>query len=1069
MLDHAIIPMLNASVEKFFFTQLQDHAFDLSPFFLSNDLCHDIVFTEKERLFLIKTASLLNFESHHLRFIEMMGLYLNGYDIQKASLVLNHHSMRSIVLELVSCIEKFKIMHVHQSSSRFEGLKLCIKNKIGLLHNYLDPLAYVLSLFRQTKDILGASYTSNHIRLKFAWILLSEFNRKKIQHVVKKITNNSSIHESLHYALTRSEFEDFLATGTYQHSQQLNALLQEYLIKNYDISTLIKSTPLLSEGYFCVDAMFYNRMITAEDILKDNLLKEYGLKAFINPLDTLLHRALTPFAEEALSDKLDPYLFKTILTASRLRGDFNHDVMPDIIDVGSFFEKKKYRIIKLDKRSYRNYYVGELTRNCLTIGRGGEWCILDVMSQPTSCFYVVERVSDKKLIAVSYAWLSKQNALVFDSVEVIHKDNVSEYSDCVASLFFEAAHYVVKQYPAITRVLLGTGGGSKVVFKDISYQITERNIEKPYISLGQWRDSFNQVVLAVGASLEQKMNEISSLLLSYMQNLFPSCNARVCFDNASLNILLSYTLLIQSDDSPHVIFDKIIQHQGHKLVCQALAIAALKYDRIDVLKVIAQHKYFDLTSNLEDEISSTLQQTCFHLLVRSLHEGRKDILSLIISNPVNINMQDAAGNSLLLHAIYANNPDFVEFLVESGVQLDLYNDQGRGPLSIAVSSGHKHILKQLLSYYDCPLEEVDNDGHSLLHLSVYRGFFEITALLLAYGLDINAVTFNQYTALHFAVDYGDEDIVQLLLDRKDMHIECLDSRGRTPFAHAILKEKTGIVQKLLEAGSNPNQWVLQRTSALYYAVKNELFDIVELLIDYEADLNRTTQDEGSVLHYALQLGFCGIAQLLIESGRIDVNLCNNDEETPLFLAIRNNDVNIVSLLLTQGADCYHQNSQGNTPFHVAIEQKNDRIMNMLVTYKPLKPLFNHEGLTPYHLAVLYGQYATISMIFKSQCDKNIKTSSCGDTALHLAVRKKNLHMVKFLVQHGCDLHVLNLNNETPLDCAAQHEQAGKELYEFLLMKNSSHLLFSLKRARHVESLPLEETILFKKKKELICE
>ncbi|NBV28448.1 hypothetical protein EBS02_05450, partial [bacterium] len=176
MLDHAIIPMLNASVEKFFFTQLQDHAFDLSPFFLSNDLCHDIVFTEKERLFLIKTASLLNFESHHLRFIEMMGLYLNGYDIQKASLVLNHHSMRSIVLELVSCIEKFKIMHVHQSSSRFEGLKLCIKNKIGLLHNYLDPLAYVLSLFRQTKDILGASYTSNHIRLIFAWILLSEFN-----------------------------------------------------------------------------------------------------------------------------------------------------------------------------------------------------------------------------------------------------------------------------------------------------------------------------------------------------------------------------------------------------------------------------------------------------------------------------------------------------------------------------------------------------------------------------------------------------------------------------------------------------------------------------------------------------------------------------------------------------------------------------------------------------------------------------------------------------------------------------------------------------------------------------
>lgn len=62
-----------------------------------------------------------------------------------------------------------------------------------------------------------------------------------------------------------------------------------------------------------------------------------------------------------------------------------------------------------------------------------------------------------------------------------------------------------------------------------------------------------------------------------------------------------------------------------------------------------------------------------------------------------INMQDQAGNTMLMLAAYHGHMKLVEILINHGAELDLLNDRGQTSLAGAVFKGHKEIAKLLFS------------------------------------------------------------------------------------------------------------------------------------------------------------------------------------------------------------------------------------------------------------------------------------------------------------------------------------------------------------------------------------
>ena len=75
--------------------------------------------------------------------------------------------------------------------------------------------------------------------------------------------------------------------------------------------------------------------------------------------------------------------------------------------------------------------------------------------------------------------------------------------------------------------------------------------------------------------------------------------------------------------------------------------------------------------------------------------------------------------------------------------------------------------------------------------------------------------------------------------------------------------------------------------------------------------------------------------------QLDINVKNKDGDTPLILAAKNNQVEIVDMLLKFGADVDELNDDGDAAFHVT---DNDEIINLLIT-------FGTEHYDPEHDAV----------------------------------------------------------------------------------------------------------------------
>lgn len=96
----------------------------------------------------------------------------------------------------------------------------------------------------------------------------------------------------------------------------------------------------------------------------------------------------------------------------------------------------------------------------------------------------------------------------------------------------------------------------------------------------------------------------------------------------------------------------------------------------------------------------------------------------------------------------------------------------------------------------------NEEGLTLLQMAVRDRMDDIAEKLLSFGADVNLKSLqNGYTALHYAADKGDEDLVDLLLTHKaDPNIT--DKRKQSPLHIAAEGGEEEIVKKLVAAGTD---------------------------------------------------------------------------------------------------------------------------------------------------------------------------------------------------------------------------------------------------------------------------
>jgi hypothetical protein len=151
----------------------------------------------------------------------------------------------------------------------------------------------------------------------------------------------------------------------------------------------------------------------------------------------------------------------------------------------------------------------------------------------------------------------------------------------------------------------------------------------------------------------------------------------------------------------------------------------------------------------------------------------------------------------------------------------LTDSELRTPLIKAVLSGNQNPE---LNYQIC---KVLLDGGA----DICKNFKNIIRLYFIFYIDINAVDKNGKNALHYAIDFGNEHLVNLFLSNENCDPDFKDRDQMTPLHLAIKRNSPHIVQLLISnQPADPNIVNRYGQTPLHMAANVGYTDIVRLLL-----------------------------------------------------------------------------------------------------------------------------------------------------------------------------------------------------------------------------------------------
>jgi ankyrin repeat protein len=278
--------------------------------------------------------------------------------------------------------------------------------------------------------------------------------------------------------------------------------------------------------------------------------------------------------------------------------------------------------------------------------------------------------------------------------------------------------------------------------------------------------------------------------------------------------------------------------------------------------------------------------------------------------------------TFLQSAILQNQEEMVDFLLSKNAKVDKRITQGdhSGDNSIHLcikNSESTAIFSKLLPQSNP--EEYDSGGLAPIHLMVenfkYK-FMEIYLDLEGANPNIPSMHSPKYSALHLAINNGDQKMTEILLTKADVNV--LDETGLAPIHLATIKEHYGILEILISHPQiNINETVkdgeYKGYSALHIAIINQNTKLIEILFkNDQIDVNKPIEDgkfkSFSPLELAVYLNreLSLKALLDCETKKIDVKKIaesgKNKGYSPLLWTILQHKLSTAKQLVNAGAD-----------------------------------------------------------------------------------------------------------------------------------------------------------------------
>ncbi|XP_077966277.1 ankyrin repeat and SAM domain-containing protein 3-like isoform X1 [Styela clava] len=187
--------------------------------------------------------------------------------------------------------------------------------------------------------------------------------------------------------------------------------------------------------------------------------------------------------------------------------------------------------------------------------------------------------------------------------------------------------------------------------------------------------------------------------------------------------------------------------------------------------------------------------------------------------------------------------------------------------------------------------------------------------------------------LHTSASIGETELVQDILDRKQVKVNGLNRGGWSPLMYAAYMGHQETINLLVETGADINQRTPQGSTSLILAAMCGYDAVMPFLLQNGADLEAKDNRGWTALFHAASSGHQQTTEFLIKAGANLEVVEPNHHLTPIMEAAASGHEMIVQQLLQQGVDVNRVDINGENAQTLACEYGHIEVANLIENFE----------------------------------------------------------------------------------------------------------------------------------------
>ena len=310
---------------------------------------------------------------------------------------------------------------------------------------------------------------------------------------------------------------------------------------------------------------------------------------------------------------------------------------------------------------------------------------------------------------------------------------------------------------------------------------------------------------------------------------------------------------------------------------------------------------------------------------------------------------------------------------------------------------------QLLESKGADLSHKTADDGTAVMGAAEGGHTEVAAYLIGKGVSAGAAdSVNGDTPMSLAVISGHLEMVELLAkEGADLQVE--DADGNTPLLFAANAGRLAILKFLMQHGADVTHANAENRNALHYSCEAAHHPCTELLLTSPIDVSLQDAENNTPLHLACKsTSTAPIVSSILSRSNLILNSRNDKNETPIICAMKSDCYDLISCLVSAGADIEARDKEGNSAVLLAGMKGLTTVLSIFAkqqgssTAKVLS-----EALIP---AALSGHLPTVkALIEEHNVPATYIDANDASTAAQPAAIRGDLPMLQYVHTQGTDV------------------------------------------------------------------